>query len=104
MRILYLTIDDGDVLSLIREYLVSGVMINGVVIVLEEGTQQGGPLRPLLANIILNELDRELTNRVLRFVKSIPASERVLESVTKFIDENLKLKVNRSKSKVDFYN
>jgi RNA-directed DNA polymerase len=111
MRILSLTIDDGDLLSIIRKYLVSGVMVEGVLMDTEEGTPQGGPLSPLLANIILNELDKELTKRGLRFVryaddcmifvKSMRAGERVLESITEFIENKLKLKVNRIKSKVD---
>lgn len=110
MRILSKTIKDGRVLSLIRKYLQSGVMINGVVIETEEGTPQGGNLSPLLSNIMLNELDKELTKRGLKFcryaddaniyVKSKKAAERVMASVTKFIEEKLKLKVNREKSSV----
>ncbi|QVK18335.1 group II intron reverse transcriptase/maturase [Mycoplasmatota bacterium] len=114
MQILSLTIKDSDLMSLIRKYLVSGIMINGVVIDSEEGTPQGGPLSPLLSNIMLNELDKELTKRGLRFVryaddcniyvKSIRAGQRVMESITNFIEKKLKLKVNQSKSKVDYYN
>lgn len=110
MRILSKTIKDGRVLSLIRKYLQSGVMINGVVIETEEGTPQGGNLSPLLSNIMLNELDKELTKRGLNFcryaddaniyVRSKKAAERVMASVTKFIEGELKLKVNREKSAV----
>lgn len=111
MRILTKTIKDGRVISLIRKYLVSGVMINGVVIETEEGTPQGGNLSPLLSNIMLNELDNELTKRRLKFcrfaddmniyVKSKKAAERVMTSITRFIEGDLKLKVNKDKSAVD---
>jgi len=111
MRVLSGTIKDGRVLSLIRKYLQSGVMINGVVNDTEEGTPQGGNISPLLSNIMLNELDKELTKRGLRFcryaddcniyVKSKKAAERVMTSVTRFLEEELKLKVNREKSAVD---
>jgi RNA-directed DNA polymerase len=111
MRILSRTIKDGRVLSLIRKYLQSGVMINGVVIDTEEGTPQGGNISPLLSNIMLNELDKELTKRGLKFcryaddcnihVKSRKAAERVMSSITRFLEEELKLKVNKEKSAVD---
>lgn len=111
MRLLSQKIKDGRVLSLIRKYLQSGVMINGVVIDTEEGTPQGGNISPLLSNIMLNELDKELTKRGLKFcryaddcniyVKSEKAAERVMASVTKFIEGELKLKVNKDKSAVD---
>ncbi|MBR0600313.1 group II intron reverse transcriptase/maturase [Clostridiales bacterium BAD-6] len=111
MRILSKTIKDGRVLSLIRKYLQSGVMINGVVIDTEEGTPQGGNISPLLSNIMLNELDKELTKRGLKFcryaddcniyVKSRKAAERVMASITKFLEEEFKLKVNKDKSAVD---
>jgi group II intron reverse transcriptase/maturase len=111
MRLLSETIKDGRVLSLIRKYLQSGVMINGVVMESEEGTPQGGNLSPLLSNIMLNELDKELTKRGLKFcryaddcntyVKSRKAANRVMASITKFIEEELKLKVNKEKSAVD---
>lgn len=111
MRILSRTIKDGRVLSLIRKYLQSGVMINGVVIDTEEGTPQGGNISPLLSNIMLNELDKELTKRGLKFcryaddcniyVKSRKAAERVMASITKFLEEELKLKINKDKSAVD---
>lgn len=65
MQILNNTIKDGDVLSIIRKFLVSGVMVNGVLMDTLEGTPQGGPLSPLLSNVILNELDKELEKREL---------------------------------------
>lgn len=102
---------DKRVLKLIRRYLQSGVMINGVVVATEEGTPQGGPLSPLLANIMLDDLDRELEKRGHKFVRyaddcniyvrSRHAGERVMESVGKFLEQKLKLKVNQEKSKVD---
>lgn len=111
IRILSNDIKDGRVISLIRKYLKSGVMINGVVMDTEAGAPQGGPLSPLLSNVMLNELDMELTKRGLCFcryaddcniyVKSRKAANRVMESITRFIEENLKLKVNRDKSTVD---
>jgi RNA-directed DNA polymerase len=111
MRLLSEKIKDGRVLSLIRKYLQSGVMINGVVTATEEGTPQGGNLSPLLSNIMLNELDKELTRRGLKFcryaddaniyVRSIKAANRVMASITRFIERDLKLKVNKIKSSVD---
>ena len=111
MQVLNSTIKDGDVLSIIRKFLVSGVMVNGVLIDTLEGTPQGGPLSPLLSNVILNELDKELEKRELRFVryaddcniyvKSIRSAQRVYESIKSFIENKLYLKVNESKSKVD---
>jgi group II intron reverse transcriptase/maturase len=103
-------IEDKRVLKLIRGYLRCGVMIEGVSVVSEEGTPQGGPLSPLLSNIVLDELDRELEERGHRFVryaddfmiygKSRKAAERVKESITKFLSRKLKLKVNQDKSAV----
>jgi group II intron reverse transcriptase/maturase len=111
MRLVSETIKDGRVLSLIRKYLKSGVMTGGVVMDTGEGTPQGGSLSPLLSNIMLNELDRELTKRGLKFcryaddcniyVKSQKAANRVMQSITKFIEDKLKLKVNKEKSTVD---
>jgi retron-type reverse transcriptase len=104
---------DKRVLKLIRAYLNSGVMVNGVVMETEEGTPQGGPLSPLLSNIMLNDLDRELGERGHKFVryasrddcniyvKTERAGERVMESVTKYLEKKLKLKVNPKKSKVE---
>ena len=110
ISIIMKTIHDGELVSLIRKYLVSGVMENGVVSPTKVGTPQGGNLSPLLSNIMLNELDKELEKRGLRFtryaddciivVKSEKAANRVMESVTKFIEKKLGLKVNVTKSKV----
>lgn len=104
------TIHDGELVSLIRKYLVSGVMENGVVSPTKVGTPQGGNLSPLLSNIMLNELDKELEKRGLKFtryaddciivVQSEKAANRVMESITKFIEKKLGLKVNTEKSKV----
>ena len=104
------TIKDGDVVSLISKYLKAGVMDKGVIKPTKVGTPQGGNLSPLLSNIMLNELDRELTARGLNFiryaddciilVKSEKAASRVLNSITKFIEKKLGLKVNAEKSKV----
>ena len=104
------TIKDGDVVSLIRKYLSAGVMINGVKRPTKVGTPQGGNLSPLLSNIMLNELDKELEARGLNFVryaddciilvKSEKAANRVLKSIGKFIEKKLGLKVNVEKSKV----
>ena len=104
------TIKDGDVVSLIRKYLSAGVMENGVLKPTKQGTPQGGNLSPLLSNIMLNELDKELETRGLNFVryaddciilvKSEKAANRVLNSVTKYIEKRLGLKVNAEKSKV----
>ena len=104
------TIKDGRVVSLIRKYLVSGVMINGVCLSTKVGTPQGGNLSPLLSNIMLNELDKELEKRGLRFVryaddclimvKSEKAANRVMQTITNYIENKLGLIVNVEKSKV----
>jgi group II intron reverse transcriptase/maturase len=104
-------VTDKHVLKLIRAYLNAGVMADGALERTEEGTPQGGPLSPLLANILLDDLDKELTKRGLRFVRyaddcnvfvaSKRAGERVMESVIRFVEGKLKLKVNRDKSAVD---
>jgi RNA-directed DNA polymerase len=104
-------VKDKRVLKLIRAYLESGVMVNGVVMETEEGTPQGGPLSPLLSNIMLTDLDRELEERGHKFVryaddcniyvKTQTAGERVLESVKQYLERKLKLKVNPKKSKVE---
>jgi group II intron reverse transcriptase/maturase len=104
-------VKDKRVLKLIRAYLESGVMINGVVMDTDEGTPQGGPLSPLLSNIMLNDLDRELEERGHKFVryaddcniyvKTQRAGERGLESVKQYLEKKLKLKVNPKKSKVE---
>lgn len=103
-------VDDKRVLKLIGRFLRSGVMIGGLCEPTEEGTPQGGPLSPLLSNIVLDELDKELERRGLHFVrfaddsviyvKSKRAGDRVMESVNRFITRKLKLKVNEAKSSV----
>lgn len=104
------TIKDGNLVSLIRKFLQSGVMENGVVSATKKGTPQGGNLSPLLSNIMLNELDKELEKRGLNFVRyaddclivvrSEKAANRVMESITTFMTKKLGLKVNVEKSKV----
>lgn len=111
MGVLAKRIKDKELLRLIRKYLQSGVMINGIVVSSEEGTPQGGPLSPLLSNIILDDLDKELEERGLRFVRyaddcniyvrTKKAGNRVMNSITTFIEEKLRLKVNKEKSAVD---
>jgi RNA-directed DNA polymerase len=103
-------VSDQRMLKLIRAFLKAGVLENGLVGPVDEGTPQGGPLSPLLSNIVLDEFDRELERRGLRFtryaddsniyVRSRRAGERVMESVTRFITTKLKLKVNEQKSAV----
>lgn len=111
MGLLAKRIEDKHLLQLIHKYLKTGIMINGVVMNSEEGTPQGGPLSPLLSNIVLDELDKELEKRGHSFVryaddcniyvKTPKAGNRVMKSVTSFIEGKLKLKVNTSKSAVD---
>ena len=101
---------DKRLLKLIRAFLNAGVMENGLVSPSVEGTPQGGPLSPLLSNLVLDELDRELERRDHRFVRyaddcniyvrSERAGHRVMESITRFITQKLKLKVNEAKSAV----
>jgi RNA-directed DNA polymerase len=103
-------VPDKRMLKLIRAFLNAGVMENGLVSPTEEGTPQGGPLSPLLSNLMLDDLDRELTRRGLRFVRyaddcnvyvrSRRAGERVMASISRFITGKLKLKVNQEKSAV----
>lgn len=110
MNLISRTIDDGDVISLVRKFLVSGVQIDDEYKASIIGTPQGGNLSPLLSNIMLNELDKELEQRGLRFVryaddciimvKSDMAARRVMRSVTTFIEDKLGLIVNATKSKV----
>jgi RNA-directed DNA polymerase len=110
MNLVSRTIDDGDVISLIRKFLVSGVQIDEEYKETVIGTPQGGNLSPLLSNIMLNELDKELESRGLRFVryaddciimvKSEMSAKRVMRSVSKFIEEKLGLIVNMEKSRV----
>jgi RNA-directed DNA polymerase len=101
---------DKRLLKLIRGFLNAGVMENGLVSPSVEGTPQGGPLSPLLSNLVLDELDRELERRGHRFVRyaddcniyvrSEQAGQRVMESIKRFITKRLKLKVNETKSAV----
>lgn len=103
-------VSDKRLLKLIRAFLTAGVMEGGLVSPVDEGTPQGGPMSPLLSNIVLDELDRELEKRGLRFVRyaddcniyvrSQRAGERVMESITRYITRKLKLKVNEEKSAV----
>jgi RNA-directed DNA polymerase len=103
-------IEDKRLVKLIRAFLNAGVMENGLVSPSVEGTPQGGPLSPLLSNLVLDELDRELERRGHRFVRyaddcniyvrSERAGQRVMESVTQFITQKLKLRVNETKSAV----
>ncbi len=110
MGLLSNKITDKRTLKLVRSYLNSGIMENGVVLPRTEGTPQGSPLSPLMSNIVLNELDKELQARDHRFVRyaddcsiyvrSEKSARRVLETITEYIEGKLKLKVNRAKSKV----
>ena len=103
-------VEDKRLLTLTRAFLNAGVMENGLVSPSVEGTPQGGPLSPLLSNVVLDELDRELERRGLRFVRyaddcniyvrSERAGQRVMESIPRFITHKLKLKVNEAKSAV----
>jgi len=103
-------VTDKRMLKLIRAFLEAGVMENGLVSAVDEGTPQGGPLSPLLSNLVLDELDQELKRRGHRFVRyaddcniyvgSERAGQRVMESVTHFITHRLKLQVNQAKSAV----
>ena len=104
------TVDDKRVLRLVGRMLRSGVMDRGVEVPSTEGTMQGGPLSPLLSNIVLDELDQELERRGLAFcrfaddcnifVKTPKAAARVMASISRFIEKQLKLQVNREKSQV----
>ena len=111
MTLIGRTIKDGDVISIIRKFLVSGIMIDDEYEDSVIGTPQGGNLSPLLANIMLNELDKEMEKRGLNFVRyaddciimvgSEMSARRVMRNLTRFIDEKLGLKVNMTKSKID---
>ena len=104
-------VKDKRLLKLIRAFLGAGIMVEGVVQPRNEGTPQGGPLSPLLSNILLDELDKELERRGHRFcryaddanvyVRSKAAGERVMASLGKFLEKRLRLKLNRNKSVVD---
>ena len=110
MSLLMRKVTDKATLRFIREYLRSGIMEGGVVSQRIEGTPQGSPLSPLLSNIMLDELDKELLKRGHHFVRyaddcsiyvrSDKSAQRVLTSITTYIEKNLKLKVNKEKSKV----
>jgi RNA-directed DNA polymerase len=103
-------VTDKRVLKLIRAFLKSGVMEDGLVSPVDEGTPQGGPLSPLLSNLVLDDLDKELSRRGHRFcryaddcniyVRSRRAGERVMASVSRFLTKKLRLKVNEAKSAV----
>jgi len=103
-------VDDRKILKLIRSYLEAGVMVDGIKHATEEGTPQGSPLSPILSNIMLDDLDRELWERGHRFVRyaddlrvfvrSERAAQRVFESVCGVLERRLKLKVNREKSSI----
>jgi RNA-directed DNA polymerase len=103
-------IGDKRLLLIIRRFLQAGLMQDGVCVARDEGTPQGGPLSPLLANLLLDDLDQLLESRGHRFcryaddcniyVQSLTAGQRVMESVTRFLEEKLKLRVNREKSAV----
>jgi len=103
-------VGDKRVLGLIRRYLGAGMMVGGVVSPRTEGTPQGGPLSPLMSNVLLDELDKELERRGHKFcryaddsniyVRSRQAGERVMASITEFLEKRLRLKVNREKSAV----
>ncbi|MDB4470679.1 group II intron reverse transcriptase/maturase [Deltaproteobacteria bacterium] len=104
-------VKDKQVLRLIRRYLQAGLLEGGIVSIRQEGTPQGGPLSPLLSNILLDEFDKELERRGHRFCRYADdcniylqtrySAKRVMASVTQYLEEQLKLKVNRSKSAVD---
>ena len=111
MTLIGKTIKDGDVISIIRKFLVSGIMVDDEYKESVIGTPQGGNLSPLLANIMLNELDKEMEQRGLNFVRyaddciimvgSEMSAKRVMRNLTKFIEGKLGLKVNMTKSKVE---
>jgi len=109
--LVYEEVKDVRVIALIRKYLQAGVMERGIFNTSQKGVPQGGNLSPLLSNVMLNELDKELEKRGLHFcryaddcniyLKSKKSAYRVMASITRFIEEDLKLKVNKDKSKVD---
>ena len=110
MSLVHNIINDGDTESLIRRYLKAGVMVQGKYERTDKGTPQGGNLSPLLSNIMLNELDKELENRGLRFVRyaddciiavrSEASAKRVMHSITSWIERKLGLKVNATKTRI----
>lgn len=110
IQILSNTIKDGDVISLIHKYMKSGIMDNGMFYDSTEGVPQGGPLSPLLANIFLNEADQQFeewgykfvryADDIMIFARNRKAAERYGKRVTKYLEENLRLKVNREKTSI----
>ena len=110
MHLLSLKVKDKRTLLLINAYLKSGIMEGGLVSQRIEGTPQGSPLSPLLSNIMLDELDKELNKRGHKFlryaddcsiyVKSEKSAQRTMESIIKYIESELMLKVNREKTKI----
>ena len=110
MNLMRKSIHDKRVIELIKRYLKAGVMENGLLVKTEEGSPQGGPLSPLLANIYLNEYDQEMARRgvpVIRYAddivvlaKSPRAAERLMETTQRYLEGKLKLKMNKEKSKV----
>ena len=112
MNLLAKDIQDKGLLRLIRRYLQTGTLLDGLMTKRTEGTPQGSPLSPLLSNILLNELDAELENRNHRFVryaddfsiylKTKRSALRVMKSISKFVETKLKLKVNKEKSAVRY--
>ena len=110
IEVLSRTIKDGRVISLIHKYLNAGVLVNGMIERTETGMPQGGPLSPLLSNIMLNELDKELERRGHKFVryaddcmifcKSRKSAQRTLKNIIPYIERKLFLKVNRGKTEV----
>ena len=110
MNLMRKSIHDKRVIELIKKYLKAGVMENGLLVKTEEGSPQGGPLSPLLANIYLNEYDREMASRgvpVIRYADDIVvlarsprAAERLMETTQRYLEGKLKLKMNKEKSKV----
>jgi len=105
-------VEDKRLLKLVRRFLQAGMMSNGVCVQSDEGTPQGGPLSPLLANLLLDDFDKELERRghcfcryaddCTIYVHTLKAGERVLDSVTRYLESRLKLKVNRRKSAVAY--
>ena len=114
IQLLSETVKDGRVVSLVHKYLRAGVMVSHKFEATEQGVPQGGPLSPILSNIMLNELDHELERRGLPFVryaddciifcKSPRAAERVCENISRYIEKKLFLKVNREKTHVGSVN
>ncbi len=112
LQMISTTITDGRVISLLYRFVKAGVMVNGVKRPTDEGVPQGGPLSPLLSNIMLNDCDKELESRghafvryaddLMIFCKTERAAKRVMESITTFLEKKLKLKVNREKSVVRY--